>query len=66
VLDIKAFRIYISSPYSPMQMMLARMQSLFGQFPQRMLDTGRDSSKYLSAKGVVFERPEGADFVRCD
>ena len=29
-----------------------------------MLDGGRDSAKFFSSKGVVFERPEGADFVR--
>ena len=40
-------------------------QSLFGQFPAYMLDTGRDAAKYFTAKGAVFERPDGADFVRC-
>ena len=40
-------------------------QSLFGQFPAYMLDTGRDAAKYFTAKGAVFERPDGDDFVRC-
>ena len=34
-------------------MMLARMQSLLGPFPKRMLDTGRDVSKYIAASSLA-------------
>jgi hypothetical protein len=36
--------------------MLGRMQSLLGPFPQTMLDAGRDTVKYFTAKGQVFEK----------
>lgn len=45
------------------QTMLARMQSLFGPFPQHMLDNGRDVSKYFTTKGVVYERIPGGETV---
>ena len=40
------------------QLILARMQSLLGPFPQEMLDKGREASKFFTAKGSVFERTE--------
>jgi serine/threonine protein kinase len=45
------------------QLILARMQSLLGPFPQWMLDQGRDASKYFSAKGIVYERNDTGAFT---
>lgn len=35
------------------QMMLARMQSLLGPFPKRVLDAGRDVAKYVAASSLA-------------
>lgn len=45
------------------QMMLARMQSLFGPFPPAMLEAGREVHKYFSARGVVYERTDAGTIM---
>jgi hypothetical protein len=48
------------------QTMLARIQSLFGPFPPRMLEKGRDVHKFFRANrdGSLFERDEDNDSDR--
>ena len=43
------------SSLAPLQIMLARMQSLLGPFPRTLLE-GRDARKYVTAGGSVFIR----------
>lgn len=42
---------------------LARMQSLLGAFPARMLERGEDVHKFVSPRGEVFERTESNTVV---
>ena len=35
--------------------MLVRMQSLLGPMPNTMLDSGRETAKYFTAKNAVYE-----------